>query len=376
MTISRCWRALAGLVSITVAACMSPSAAHQGALIGLTSGRTLWIAWPNGTARFVTEKPHLLVPRDDGMWWGGVVSRCTVGEGGGGWVKDTIFIERTDAVFVTRAGEEARVSLDGTTCEEAEREVFDLRTKERKAAPRDSLALEEEPLHPETFYCDIYSRRITFASPSVLSIEVRNIGTEFCSPAKYSTSGVNIVREFASRTRVPLRPLLAPEVSAKWERIFADSDRLGLPAENPGGRLDSSWAMRRQQGTWAAYIWIDGPIAARGGMEPEEGDVLPDSFTGYAPLPMPWSELVRQVENTRDAVASPTGDYILAQKADSLLLFRPTDGQLGAPLLSVHIGYYEELAMVRWATPDETRHWNETLPTLAPPTVRVVPSPK
>jgi hypothetical protein len=81
---------------------------------------------------------------------------------------------------------------------------------------------------------------------------------------------------------------------------------------------------------------------------------------------------VRQTPSSSDAFASPRGDYILVQKADSLRLFRVTDKQLGSPLLSVHIGYEGELAMVRWATPDETRRWNETLPTLQPPSVQVV----
>ncbi len=344
---------------------------HQGALVGLSSGRTLWIAWPNDSARIVTEKPHLLVPRDDGMWWAGVVTRCVVEEGGGGWVEDTIFIGRTDRVFVTRAGEEARVELDGTTCDETEREVLDLRTKARKPAPPDSAAAEDEHLNPETFYCTINARRITFASPTALSIEARHRDTEFCNPARYSTSGANIVREFTSRTRLPLHPLLPADVSARLDSIFIDREGFVYFADDPAANIDSAWGMRRQQGAWSARIWIDGPIVARGGQETEEGPLLPSSFTGDAPLPIAWAELVRQVPEARDTFASPTGEYILVQKRDSLLLFRMTDKQLGAPLLRVNIGYDEELAMVRWATRGETRKWNATLPALAPPTVRV-----
>lgn len=134
--------------------------------------------------------------------------------------------------------------------------------------------------------------------------------------------------------------------------------------------------MRRQLGLWAAHLWIDGPIAARGGHETEEGEPLPHSFTGDTPLPIAWAELVRQVPESGDAFASPAGEYILVHKRDSLLLFRQTNGQLGALLLSVHVGYESEIAMVRWATPKETRRWNAELPTLAPPTIRVVASPR
>lgn len=362
-------RTLLCLGWILAASCAS--GAEDGVLLGLTSGRTLWIAWPNDAARLVTEKPHLVVPRNDGMWWAGVVARCTVGEGGFGWVEDTIFVDRVDAVFVTRAGGEARVTLDGTTCDAAEQEVLELRTRRRGDTPRDSATLEEGRLTPETLYCNIYSRRITFASPTVLSVEGRNSGTEFCSPAKYSTSGANRVTEFTSPTRVAVRPLLSKEASARLEQLLADPDD---PVESPGGRVDSTWTIRRQQGAWVAQMWIDGPIAARGGYETEDGEPLPQSFTGDAPLPLPWSEVVRQLPNARDAIASPSGNHLVVHRADSLLIVRMNGGELGRVMLRVHIGYDDELAMVRWATPDETRRWNAELPALEPPKVRVVSS--
>lgn len=359
-----------------VAACAPAGGAQDGVLIGLTSGRTLWIAWPNGTARLVTEKPHLLVPRDDGMWWVGVVTRCTVGEGGGGWVEDSIFVHRTDAVFVTRAGEEGSVSLDGTDCDAAEREVAELGARERQDTPPDTTTIEEEPFSAETLYCTINSRRITFASPTVLSIEGRHSSTEFCSPAKYYTSGDNVVREFASGERIPLRPLVSKDVSARLEQYFTDTLGCGFTDENPGGRVDSSWVIRRQRGAWVAELWIEGPVVCRGGQETEDGEPLPHSFTGDSPLPLEWSELVRSTPNAAAAAASPSGRYIVVQKADSLLLFRSSARQLGSPMLRVHIGYYEELAMVRWATRDEARRWNATLPALQPPRVQVVPAPQ
>jgi hypothetical protein len=165
-------------------------------------------------------------------------------------------------------------------------------------------------------------------------------------------------------------------VSARLDSLFLDSDGAGFFADDPAADIDSTWGIRRQQGAWSARIWVDGPIVARGGHETEEGALLPHSFTGDAPLPIAWAELVRQVPESGDAVASPAGQYVLVHKRDSVLLFRPINKQLGAPLLRVHIGYEDELAMVRWATPDETRRWNAMLPALAPPTVRVESSPQ
>lgn len=120
-------------------------------------------------------------------------------------------------------------------------------------------------------------------------------------------------------------------------------------------------------------MWIDGPIVARGGYESEEGEPLPPSFTGDSPLPMDWAELVRQLPNTGDAVASPSGRRVLVQRADSLLLLRVNGREVGPVMLGIHVGYDVGLAMVRWATPDETRRWNASLPGLEIPTIRVLP---
>lgn len=348
-------------LGLVLAACTTGG--EQGVLVGLTSGRTLWIAWPNDSARVVTEKPHLLVPREDGMWWAGVVTRCTISEGSG-WVEDTIFVESEAAVFTTRAGEEARVTLEGRDCDATEQEVFERRTRARKDT------VDQERLYPETFYCSVDSRRITFASPTVLSVERRSSSTEFCNPAKYSTWGSNVVTEFGSQNRIALRPLLSKEASARLEQLFANSD---FPDENPGGRFDSTWAIRRQQGAWVAQRWVDGSIAARGGYETEDGEPLPHTLTGDSPLPVEWAELVRQLSNARDAAASPSGKHMLIQQADWLLILRVDGRELGPVMLSIHTGYEGELAMVRWATPDETRRWNAMLPALQTPRVTVVP---
>ena len=364
-------RTLACLGTFVALACSPP--APKGVLVALTTGRTMWIAWPNDTARLVADKPYLLVPRNDELWWVGTVARCSIDREGGGWVEDSIFLSRNEALFITRAGDVARVRLGGVLCEQAEQQVLADRARAfTNASAEDSARIEAGALNPETFYCNTEDRRVTFASDTVLSIERRARNTEFCNPAKYSTWGENIVTRFASRERILLRPLLPESVAVRMERAFSDTSGCGFTPEDPGGRVDSTWAIRRLRGTWVARLWVDGPIVCRGGQEDEEGgEVLPRSFTGEAPLPLDWSEIVRQLPNVGDATASPVGDYLLAQRADSMMLFRVIDGRLGPPLLRIHVGYGEELVMIRWATPDEARQWSATLPNLAPPRIHV-----
>ena len=365
-------RALAWLAALGALACTPAPGAVKGVLVGLTTGRSLWIAWPNDTVRVVADKPFLVVPRNNEMWLVGVVSRCSVDREAGGWVEDSVFIERNQAVYTVRAGDDARVRLGGVPCEQAEQEVLAERARAfAKGSRADSARIEAGALNPETFYCNTDDRRVTFASDTVLSIERRASNTEFCNPAKYSTWGNNIVTRFGSSERILLRPLLPDSVRRRMEQAFSDTSGCGFTEEDPSAALDSSWAIRRQRGEWAARRWIDGPIVCRGGQEDEEGEPLPRSLTGEPPLPIAWDELVRQLPNVGDATASPAGDYLLAQRADSMMLFRITDGQLGPALMRIHVGYGEELVVVRWATADEERRWSATLPNLAAPRIYV-----
>lgn len=351
-------------VPLFIAAAGNSSQEPKGVLVGLTSGRTLWIAWPNDTVALMTEKPYLIVPRDDGMWSAGIVTRCTIGRGGNGSVKDTIFLERKDSAVVTRPGQQPRARPDGNPCGEAEHEVYELRRRDRKQRPADFTDADFLMLiNSRSFYCGIDSLVITFASPTALSIERRTVATSWCSPAGYSTAGEHIVREFASANRLALRPLLSTQAAARLGQRFTDTLDCRFPT---GGRVDSAWSIRRQQGAWVPSIWIDGPVACSGDQK-KASEPLPHSFTGDAPLPIAWAEVVRQLPNAVDAVASPAGELMLVQRADTLMLFRPIGGKLGPPLLRAPVGRHK-LAMIRWATPDETRRWNATL---APPLPRI-----
>lgn len=230
-----------------------------------------------------------------------------------------------------------------------------------------------DSLYIENLFCQRDTRQITYVSSAVLSVAERIASTEFCNPAKYYTSGRNVVTRFSSNERIPLRPLLSRERMVELERIFSEGEGCAYSSEDPGATVDSTWAIGRWEGAWVVRTWAEGPVVCRGGQENEgPGDTLPRSFTGDAPLPLPWSELRKLGINTIDAASSPSGEYLVVQKSDSLLLMRWDGTQLSAPLLRVHIGYYEGFAMIRWATPDETRRWIDTLPRLQPPRVLVM----
>lgn len=368
--------------------------ADVGLLVGLSSGYTLWIAPQDGELRVISKKPYLLVPRADGFWWVGTVQRCGVEEFNGEGMNITeagAFLSRSESMFVARVGDTARVTLDGVECDVAERQVMAKRAASARAYA-DSLARtgDSTALHAlvadsgathdeavtEDLECSINTRGITFVSASAISVEEREITTEFCSPAKYSTSGSNVVTRFNSTDQIPLRPLLRRAERVRVANEFSGSGLCGFEEGMTEDHVDDSWAVRREEGSWRAKFFVDGPLACRGGSEMELSPRLPSSFTGDAPLPLKWADIQRSVPSLRDAAADPTRAFMALIVGDTLSIVRVRDGRLAESLIKVPLGWaVEQFVMLRWATGAEIARWNRVIPKLSEPVVIVTPPP-
>ena len=358
-----------------------------GLLVALSSGKSLWIAPQGGAMRLLATKSNLLVPRTDGFWWVGVSYGCTVEELNGGGVNLTeagVFVSRDAALFVARAGDTARVSLAGGNCEDAEREAMTRRDAlaragaDSAAAAGDSaalLALRSDTSSAnhvgEDLYCSLSTREVTFASPTALSVESRYTVTEFCSPAKYYTSGGNDVTRFATDERIPLRPLLAPPDRAALTKQLSESGACGLAEEPAADDVEPGWAIRRDRGGWVGNVFVDGPIVCRGGSDLGLAVPLPASFTGDAPLPVAWADLKRQVPALRDGAGSPAGGHLALLVGDTLFVVRVRGGSVAETLVRVPVEWGDGFVMVRWASAAEAAQWNRVVPGLPEPVVRV-----
>lgn len=70
------------LFACAALACLIPSPkaraqSEAGLLLGLACGETLWItSTEDGDFQVAARKPGMMVPRDDGYWWTGAVSKC------------------------------------------------------------------------------------------------------------------------------------------------------------------------------------------------------------------------------------------------------------------------------------------------------------
>ena len=99
---------------------------------------------------------------------------------------------------------------------------------------------------------------------------------------------------------------------------------------------------------------------------------MPRHFTGEPPLPVAWSALAKRFPMLQDASVSPSGAFMLLLAPDTLTVHRLRGTSVGAPLVRADSIRYEGIVMIRWATAAEAARWTRALPTLVPPTVRVV----
>ena len=342
---------------------------EAGLLLGIGSGETLWIT-PSQDSEFhiAARKSRLLVPRDDGFWWVGTESRCVLEDirEGGVNVESGIWINREEGLFITRAGQQAQIDVEGDPCPSVERKVVKLRNARAKlAANKDSSGI-------NNLDCATMKRRVTFVSPTVISVEERGMLTEFCSPAKYYSWGINTVNEFETGKRIALRSVLPESEWEKFNEHFPVHSEDEIQEDLSALDADTSWVLNRARDKWSAAFWQDGSIAARGGRDLDYTVAVPDQFTLDAPLPIPFESIKVRFPLALEAFASPSGAYVLVREAHSAFLVRVEEGGMSDTMLEFPVEPDQGFVMVRWASPDEAARWTAAIPSLAEPVVKQI----
>jgi hypothetical protein len=376
---------IAALSSGATRAPASPPEPEAGLLLGLSNGRTLWIAQEGDSMRVVWETPHLVVPRSDGYWFVVSVERCGVdidnAHGGGGVPYAYALLDRRQAIGIARAGRTVDIALDERRdCDEATKDVVAARERRYRVAldsakgdwSKVEIPSANEPV--ESYDCSISSDRVTFLSATAIGVEHRYSQTEYCSPGGYATGGSNSVLQFGTTRQIALRPLLTP--SARRDAAKLGGGDQGCAFDKDPERLDDSWIPKRAEGRWVAVLWLDGPNVCRGGSEYDLNIPLPRSFTGEQASPVRWRALVRENKGLTDAIGSPSGAFVALRVNDSLTIRRVRDSHLAEVVGRVAGLSMYDVAMIRWATPAEAEQWTRQLPTLTPPAVRVTAPPR
>ncbi len=353
---------------------VSPPAARAqseaGLLLGLSSGETLWITLSQDSEFHVAaRKSRLLVPRDDGFWWVGTESRCVLEDlrEGGVNVERGIWINREQAVFVSRAGETAHIDIEGDPCPDVERKVVRLRAGRAKLAGNTDSSSRVDELD-----CSTTKRAVTFVSPAALSIEMRGMLTEFCSPAKYYMWGANFVTDFTTEKKISLRSVLP---DADWTKItekFAAPDEDEFQEELTYSEADTSWIVTHDGDRWSAAFWRDGSIAERGGHDLDYTIPVPSQFTADAPLPLSFDSIKVRFPRAIEAFASPSGEYLLVREAGSAFLVLVEKAGMSDTVFEFPVALDDRFVMLQWASSERAAEWSAAIPPLKEPRVKQV----
>jgi hypothetical protein len=140
---------------------------------------------------------------------------------------------------------------------------------------------------------------------------------------------------------------------------FADFGDLDTAAASPDDslmvpRLEllHEWGIERGRGRWQVVGHATcSPYVACGDRLRRfsiPGFPPPARVVGHDALAPTLARLQIAFPGVRDAVASPRGDLVVALSDDSLLVFTPKGGQLGAPVLRQQL--YGRIVMAQWAT--------------------------
>jgi hypothetical protein len=347
-------------------------------LLGLSDGTTFWIVRDADSMLLAWKTPHLVAPRNDGYWFVMSAERCGVDLGsahGGGGVPGGAFIDRRQAIQIARAGSTVKIQLDRTgDCKAAEKRIVAARRTQYRAALNkahgDSSQVQLPSPEDTDLDCTVGEDRVTFLSPTVMSVEHRYSQTEFCSPGGYTTSGSNDVFRIENNKSIPLRPMLARAVREQAEKERGGDETCAF--NDSPAQLDSTWIVHRFEGQWVADLFLEGPNACRGGQELELHLPLPISFTGEPPIPKAWDALTAANPGLTDATVSPSRRLIALRFSDKLKVYRLTNGQIAEAIGTIRGLSSGEFVMIRWASPAEAAHWTHDLPSLVPPRVRVV----
>jgi hypothetical protein len=347
-----------------------------------SAATTLLLDWRDGTPRLASRLEGIVVPRADGVRWVGCVTRCTVGEGGEGWVGRRTFLSSDQEIWVARPGDTVQVQVAGAPCASLAHALYLARVEERRvrdslrAVTPDSLRTldldEDEQEFSETpvnegDFCYVSTREIGFVDDTIVAYAHRRSSTEFCNPAKYETSGANVVRrldEDGDSTSIALYALLSPQLRDSLHTKF--SGDLDCAFTDSTG-ADRAWSLRHEEGAWRASAWFDGAIACRGGQDVPLD--VPLAFVRDTRLAMPMDSL-RRATGAWDAATSPSGRWTVLPSLDTLRVAHASATRVDPAALVVPMVPHR-IVMLRGLGAAEVERVQRTMSESRRPVVRV-----
>lgn len=320
---------------------------HVETAIGSSSYETYWIAREGGVIRIASAGPDVLVPRKPGFWRVCIVSGHAMSEDE---------LAEWDSVLAAPA-----------------------------TPSRGRCAVTRQPASDE--------ERGTARCHSTLDAEILFVGADALSARRheetdcgahpsggadvglYSLGDLDKPIDFVKSLEPGRRAgLLAASIKAA-RAAFADFGTVDTadiaPDSIEGARLNvmNQWSIERGAGQWQIVGQVScWPYVACGDDQRSfsvAGFGAPRALTGHDEL-SPSLEIIKaRFPAVIDAVSSPRRDLVVALTNDSLLVFAPRDGELGAPALTLPAS--GRIVMAQWAIGKFVALWTQELTPLLSP---------
>jgi len=331
---------------------------RSGALVGLSSGHTLWIAPVQGKIR-ITENQDYVIPRRDGFWRIRLGLKWAPPEG----VPTPPGYDRLWAVPLTKGNDAVpwkitapATSKPATPASDSQNRDNGNKEWEWRAGPVDD-SLEQE---------------LTFLGPDYISFSQSE--TVISSGGGTGSSNTYFVLKI---TDVPLKS------THTTESLLVQETTLPIPDDvrskdleaciDPNAKDDfrdedflrnaeeTTYGIRRKQRQWQ-YGWLIGySVGALRGYHTECPVSLtpPKSIVGYDEMFPGWKTIQASYPKAEDSFSSPTHDLILILAENRLIVASLHEGTVGQPLAQIEID--GKPVMVQWATGKYVDSWTKEL---------------
>jgi hypothetical protein len=403
---SGCWkvRAVCVAAGLLLASGGVTVRAQAGLLLGLSGGRTLWIAPQGGAVEFM-EIPDLIVPRRDGFWRVGVRTYCE-------WeTLDDFNQEPGNSGSKKEPGDSANngaystqdVWFAGPVSERPEaRGFFEDDFRDLIACPKQlkdddtcatdnygvafvtseyiSLVEQEEGMcpgnaHPSAGEAGIVGRLDDHAAARIAYSDMEGAGAS--AAFRDAADDAQVEHEVGYPQEAETLGKMRAKYP-KWDSMTSQEKvaAVGETAEDfcGGDTNEQDWYFERDDGQWIAHSTVDLPHVC--------GDYLPFDLPFHAPFPAPFTGPIsldairKQVPDAYDAVWSPKKEMVVVLagqiKVDkmtgertsahaSLEVFLPHGQDLGKRVATLATGEATGPVMAEWATGPNVARWTAEL---------------
>jgi hypothetical protein len=348
--------------------------------VSMVRYETLWIVRDASGAHITATLPDVIVPRQSGFWRIGIEHTCQLTPAAQGDSSTLGNISTADVPYAVPAGQAPVVELDHAACDsETAKRLFDDSYNPEFVPDPDS----EHPPNPSApSECGWANRWFVSILPDLISISYFQGVSEICEP-----EGGNDYKEIwvqrpedpfpfvgPAQQQIPFDVVFGAAGHHAWIHAVSGGQSEGdsCIADNPDEDMpQTGWSLKHVHGEWRTHAFAQvGRVCAASG-DPKV--VAPRTLTHAIPLPIPWTELEKQLPGISDAYVAPGASGLLAiqsTKGDpvseqgqtvAVALYDFSGNKLAAKLLDLPA---TKIVMAEWATGRFVQSWTESLSAL------------